>query len=190
MPKRLLYGVGINDANYHVRPFVNGSRKMCPYYATWSNMMKRAYCDKYHDKRPTYKDVTVCRGWHKFTTFKKWMQTQEWEGMHLDKDLRRCDNTVYKPSACLFVTGAVNNIVLDNFHKERELPTGVHESNGKFRVMIREYGKKRHIGYFYTPIEASRAYQKERKAYIIEVALNTDDKRTSKALFKIAKRIK
>ena len=49
-PKKLIYGMGINDADYVVEireqsGYVNGARKRriawtCPYYQTWRNMLK------------------------------------------------------------------------------------------------------------------------------------------------------
>jgi len=51
--RKLVYGVGINDAEYQVNPAIDGSRVMCPAYAAWHGMMKRCYSDKYHNKKPT-----------------------------------------------------------------------------------------------------------------------------------------
>ena len=48
-PKKLIYGVGINDADYVVKKweeagYINGKRKrkqvwMCPYYRVWADML-------------------------------------------------------------------------------------------------------------------------------------------------------
>ena len=48
--KRLVYGVGINDADYVVQPTENGKTKMCIYYQTWKNMLRRCYSER----EPTY----------------------------------------------------------------------------------------------------------------------------------------
>lgn len=66
MKTKLVYGVGINDADYVVQRKetieVNGVRKrrlvwVCPYYQVWRTMLRRCYSTKYHDRQPTYKGV-------------------------------------------------------------------------------------------------------------------------------------
>ena len=44
---RLVYGVGISDADYFVTRKENGKTVWrCPYYRTWTHMLERAYSDK------------------------------------------------------------------------------------------------------------------------------------------------
>ena len=67
--KKLVYGVGINDADYAVQKceivgYVNGKRKrrlvwICPYYLAWCSMLKRCQSAKYQEKKPTYKGCSV-----------------------------------------------------------------------------------------------------------------------------------
>lgn len=62
---KLVYGVGINDADYVIGAMVMVDGKhlhawRCPAYAAWSSMLERAYDPKFHAKQPTYVDVTVC----------------------------------------------------------------------------------------------------------------------------------
>lgn len=111
MKGTLLYGVGINDAEYQVNTTreKNSKREIvwrCPYYQKWVNMLERAY----GPQRPTYKDVKVCPEWKSFTSFKSWMQTQDWEGKELDKDLRG-DGKLYSPEFCAFVSKKVNMFI-------------------------------------------------------------------------------
>ena len=120
---KLVYGVGVNDADYVVSinetvGYVDGKRKeklvwICPFYRTWKGMLGRGYSEKLKLKYPSYKDVTVCEEWHLFSTFRAWMDQQDWEGLQLDKDLLVKGNKIYSPETCLFVSGQVNNFVLE-----------------------------------------------------------------------------
>lgn len=107
---KLVAGVGVNDADYPIVRFgetVNGRKKrewICPYYKTWSAMLNRCYRNPV---QTAYKDTTVCDEWHTFSSFKSWMETHEWEGKELDKDLLS-ENNVYSPSTCIFIPGWLN----------------------------------------------------------------------------------
>ena len=132
---KLVYGVGINDVDYPVIKKENGKNVwMCPYYRTWTGMLQRAYSDKLKQKRPTYEDVTVCEEWGSFMRFREWMETQDWKGKHLDKDILFQGNKVYSPDTCVFVDGVVNNFILDSAASRGEWPLGVswHEQKQKF----------------------------------------------------------
>jgi len=50
----LLFGVGVNDADYRVKPKIDGKLVCCPAYHSWKLMLLRAYCAKYHERQPTY----------------------------------------------------------------------------------------------------------------------------------------
>ena len=78
--RKLLCGVGVNDARYITQPSVGDKSYKCPYYKRWKSMIERGYCPKVKEKSPTYKRVTVCKEWHTFSTFRSWMETQEWGG--------------------------------------------------------------------------------------------------------------
>ena len=80
-------GVGINDARYMTTPIVDGKQVVDPAYMAWFNMLKRAYDPKFHEKQPTYSDVTVCKDWHSFSAFRAWWLDNYREGEQLDKDL-------------------------------------------------------------------------------------------------------
>lgn len=41
-------------------------------YSLWASMLERAYCKKYHKKRPTYENVIVCGEWLNFQNFAEW----------------------------------------------------------------------------------------------------------------------
>ena len=68
-PKKLTYGVGVNDAGYAVAKYevigyIDGKRKQkrvwgCHYYETWANMLKRCYSEKCQERHPTYQGCSV-----------------------------------------------------------------------------------------------------------------------------------
>ena len=104
--KDMVYGVGINDAEYSVHEYkkINGRRKTvwrCPYYNRWIDILKRCYSKGFHSKNPTYKGCTVSEEWLIFSNFRDWMIKQNWEGKQLDKDLLFEGNKIYNPETCV-----------------------------------------------------------------------------------------
>ena len=81
MRRKLIYGVGVNDAPYATEPdkTVNGrtinSRK-CPYFVLWKAMLRRCYASSVNDN-PTYIGCTVDERWHSFMSFRTWMESQK-----------------------------------------------------------------------------------------------------------------
>lgn len=112
--RRLIYGVGTNDADYVTAPMVEGKQKVCPYYRKWLGMLQRGYCPKFKAKMPTYQDCYVDNSWLLFSNFKKWMQSQDWEGKDLDKDLLMPGNKAYGPETCVFLDRGINNLLKPN----------------------------------------------------------------------------
>ena len=101
---KLVWGVGINDADYSVCPRVDGIHINCIYYQTWQSMLERCYSSKYQAKHPTYKSCTVCEEWLHFSNFRSWMVGQNHKGKFLDKDILELGNKIYSPETCIFVT--------------------------------------------------------------------------------------
>ena len=168
MSRKLNFGVGINDADYNVtkHAIVDGKGKMvwiCPFYRTWKGMLERCYSEKYHVRKPTYKDCTVCGEWIYFSKFKSWMETQDWKGKQLDKDLLKVGNKVYCPEWCIFVDGKINNFVNDHGNKRGEYIIGVYwdKYKNKFRSMCRNpfTVKQEDLGRFTTELEAHLAWK-------------------------------
>lgn len=146
----LVYGFGINDADYPVNITKGFSvyRKTiwrCPYYQKWVNMLDRAY----GERKPTYEDVTVCQEWSSFMSFRAWMQTQDWEGKELDKDLKG-DGKTYSPETCMFVSKKVNmflqlkspNLYKGYWQISARFPDGTRH---KFRRLCRESAFQEYI---------------------------------------------
>jgi hypothetical protein len=189
---RIVYGVGINDANYAVKPRgPDGKRLLCPYYETWRGMLKRAYSSKYHTHRPTYIGVTVCEEWHSFMAFRAWMMTQDWEGKHLDKDIIAPGNKVYSPNTCVFVPPAINTLLLDCAAARGEWPIGVHwnKRDKNFRAQIRIAGRPKYLGLFTCPQEAHLAWRKAKVRIVRDAAREQDDPRIYAGLMCHAARI-
>lgn len=164
-----VYGFGINDADYLIHYVEDGQQFHCPFYSRWHAMLRRCYSEKYHVKKPTYKNCTICNEWLIFSQFKQWMIQQDWEGKHLDKDLLVPGNNVYAPDRCLFVPQEINALLTDSAAKRGQWPIGVnyHTRTRKFAANISlNIGKQKHLGLFKTPEAAHQAYLKAKSDYI------------------------
>lgn len=184
---KLVYGVGVNDADYPVTRKENGKTVWrCRYYGVWNDMLKRVYSDKYKQKRPTYKDVTVCEEWHSFMCFRSWMMTQDWEGKQLDKDILVLGNKVYSPNVCVFVDGIVNSFMTDCAATRGEWPIGVswYERYQKFKSQCgNPFTKKQeNLGYFACSQEAHHAWKKRKHELACQLADIQTDQRVADAL--------
>lgn len=195
-PKKLVCGVGINDADYAVQKYefygyVDGKKKQkkvwtCTFYQTWMNMLKRCYSDNAQEKHPTYAGCTVSEDWLTFSVFKAWMEMQEWEGKELDKDLLIKGNKVYSPETCVFVTPMVNTFTTDSKAARGEWLIGLHwnKERSKFQAQCRNpFTKKReHLGLFTCEKQAHQAWLKRKLELAHELASIQTDPRVAKAL--------
>ena len=193
--KKLVHGVGINDADYVVRRFetivVNDKQKLkrvwvCPFYRTWKSMLRRCYSIKTQNNQPTYIGCTVSKEWLTFSNFRSWMETQNFEGNQLDKDLLIEGNKVYSPQTCVFVTQTVNNFTIDSGASRGEWLIGVywHKPTEKFMSQCSNpFTKKReHLGYFDSELEAHEAWLKRKLELAYELAAIQTDERVAEAL--------
>ena len=158
--RKLIYGIGINDADYVVQPILSGKRHRCPYYIAWSNMISRSYSERTQAMHPTYIGCSVTKEWLTFSVFKEWMKTQDWKGKELDKDLLMPGNKIYEPSACMFVSSQINSLLTDSAASRGGHPQGVcfNKEKGKCQSYCRANGKANHLGYFNTALEAEYTY--------------------------------
>lgn len=181
---KLIYGVGINDADYAVHYIVNGKQVRCPFYRAWKNMVERCYSEKFHERHPTYIDCSVIAEWHLFSNFKTWMQQQDSKGKQLDKDLLYSSNKQYGPDACVFISRNLNMLLTDSAAKRGVYPLGVYwsKTNSKFRANIVIAGKQKHLGCFSTTEAAHKAWQQAKKEIIYDAALEQTDERLKAAL--------
>lgn len=184
MAKKLVYGVGINDADYVVRPTVNDNQVSCKIYNTWKGMLERCYDPKYLEKRPTYAGCSVDKEWHSFMNFRAWMLTQDFEGKQLDKDLLYPGNKVYSKDTCVFISGAINSLMTERTASQGALPVGVTARGNRFIAQCQNpFTKtKKHIGIFNTPEEAHLAWKKYKHELALEYAKLETDVRIIQAL--------
>lgn len=194
--KKLVYGVGINDADYVVQKHetigcVDGKRKrkliwICPYYSAWMSMLERCYSIKAQGNRPTYVGCSVSEEWLTFSNFKSWMETQDREGKQLDKDLLFEGNKVYSAKTCVFVTPMVNSFTIDRGNDRGEWPIGVswHKRANKFMTQCSNpFTRKREfLGYFSCHNEAHQVWLKRKLELSRELAEIQTDSRVARAL--------
>lgn len=179
------YGVGVNDSEEPVTTVKNGKQIRKPEYLVWNSMLRRCYSDQYHKTHGAYEECRVCNDWLKFSNFKAWMETQDWKGKQLDKDVIRPGNKIYCPEYCVFVSPEVNGLL-----KKRSRPgsnkymTGVvfNRSRGKYEAQISINNRQKLIGRFDTPEEAHKAYLEAKHRRILEVAARQDDPRVRNGL--------
>ena len=195
-PRKMVYGVGINDAGYVVKKFetigcIDGKQKRkkvweCPYYRAWGSMLDRCYSAKLQKRRPTYAGCSVSEEWLTFSNFKAWMKMQDFEGKHLDKDILFEGNKVYSSDTCVFVTQSVNNFTNENGALRGEWLIGVHwdKKSEKFRAMCSNplSGEREHLGYFVSEQQAHEAWLKRKLALAHELAAIQTEPRVAKAL--------
>ena len=152
---RLVFGVGINDANYDIQK-ENG--KLCSYYETWRNMLRRCYSTKFQANNPTYEGCTVCDEWLTFSNFKSWMEQQDWKDKQLDKDLLIYKNKVYSPVTCCFIAKEINVVLTCvGAVTKGNYPFGVyyHKRDRKFYAQC----SGEYLGMFNTPFAAHEKWQ-------------------------------
>lgn len=167
---KTLYGRGVRG-DERVR-FPDG--RLCPYYNRWKHMLLRCYCPKYHEKKPTYRDCTVCDEWLYFPTFKKWLKNTirvmgvELEDVELDKDVLTKHNTVYSPDTCCLLPRELNILFTNRkSHRGKEM-IGVcyHKRDKHYRASISIKGTNTLIGSFETEEEAFSAYKVAKENHI------------------------
>lgn len=194
---KLVYGVGINDADYVVNVwetvgYSEDGRQMqklvwrCPFFRTWKSMLERCYSQKRHIVRPTYIGCSVVEEWRTFSNFKAWMEHQDWQGNQLDKDILTPGNKVYGPKYCAFVSGKVNSFVTERDAARGEWPIGVywHKECQKFQAMCNNpfTRKQEYLGIFTCPNEAHKAWLKRKQELATLLAAIQTDPRIAKAL--------
>ena len=193
--RKLVYGVGVNDADYAVVEFetivVNGKRKQkliwfCPFYRAWASMLKRCYSIELQERQPTYKGCSITEEWKTFSNFRAWMMTQDWEDKHLDKDLLFEGNKVYSPETCVFVTPVVNSFTTDSKASRGDCLIGVcwNKERGKFQSNCSNTFTKKleYLGLFTSELEAHEAWLKRKLELAYELAAEQTDERVAEAL--------
>lgn len=185
--KKLVYGVGVNDADYPVCGRTAGKTWTCPFYNRWTNMLCRAYSDTHHKRYPTYRGCSVDGEWYTFSKFKLWMESQDWQGKQLDKDLLHEGNKIYSASTCVFVTRETNMFLTDSKAKRGGFPIGVYLEKDKprsrpYRAKVSIKGKQALLGVYATPEEAHQAWRVAKYEQAVQLASEQSDPRVAAAL--------
>lgn len=184
MRNKLVGGIGLNDADYVVKPLINGKRVWCPFYQAWDAMIKRC-SDTYWIKTPSCRGNSVCEEWKVFSNFKAWMQTQDWQGKDLDKDLLVEGNKHYSPETSVFVSHRVNTFIICGRNKHNDAPVGVKlfADRGSYLARCKDpFTGKEWSKTFKTLEEASQAYYDKKHELACKLAESQTDPRVVNAL--------
>ena len=95
------------------------------------------------------------------------------QGWHLDKDLLTKGNKVYSESTCVFIPQEINKVLIKRENMRGEHLIGVcwSKTNKAFVAQVgKNKGKREHLGFFNTEIEAFNAYKKAKEAFVKELA--------------------
>ena len=167
-----VYGVGVSGTKYPIT--VNGVKTK--EYELWRDMLKRCYSDTYQKKRPTYEGCKCSDNFLHYEYFYEWCHKQVGfnnEGWHLDKDLLIKGNKVYSEDSCVFIPAEINSLLIKSTASRGEHLIGVHWSNTNkaFRARVcKNKGKREHLGFFDTELEAFNAYKQAKESFIKEQA--------------------
>lgn len=170
-------GVGFLGVGIHKTKINN---KDTHTYSIWSGVLRRCYSEKSQEKRPTYKDVTVCEEWHNFQNFAQWVEEnynpETMQGWHLDKDILIKGNKIYSPETCCFVPLEINGMLKSTSLRNNTGIIGVsyNKKYDNYRTWLPK--NKKGSRNFKTPEEAFEKYKKTREEHIKEVANLWKDK--------------
>lgn len=195
LQKKKVLGIGINDANYRLQEKVtigyNSKGKplqrkvwTCPFYEKWFGMLRRCYSESQLLKDPQYTGCSVCSDWLTFSKFRAWMEAQNYEGMHLDKDLLG-NGKEYSPSSCAFILQKTNKFMTDRGNCRGEFMIGVSrvKPTHRFSASINDgEGNSVYLGRFDTELEAHKTWQREKYKYACILAEQEIDPRVADAL--------
>lgn len=193
---RLAQGFGINDLGYKVKTEeIIGYREsgspikrqtwVCPFWKRWSHVLERCFNQKFLEKNATYRGCHIFPEWKYSSAFKSWMETQDWQGKELDKDILFPGNKLYGPDTCVFVDQSVNKFIHSYLEGKRDLPIGVDFYKGRtYRASCMEVltGKQVTVGCFNTPEQAHQAWLSYKLEQAKILASQQTDERVAKAL--------
>lgn len=198
---RLVYGIGLNDADYPVKPIVNGEQVTCAYYMVWKDMLRRCYSNPFKINRPTYDNASVCKDWHSFSEFRCWVKEQEVlnnfvlgvDKLQLDKDILFEGNMIYSPDTCVFVSRGVNSLFTNCRKTKTTLPFGVDfdKISGKYRAYCNDgSGNQIVLGRYLCQMQAHKAWQIYKASVIESCAEMQTDARVKCALLDRASKLR
>ena len=177
-----VFGVGILGTRYPSS--VNGVHTK--EYKLWTGMLQRCYSDSFKKKRPTYEDCKCSENFKSYEYFYEWCNKQigfNNEGWHLDKDLLTKGNIkgnkVYSETTCVFIPNEINILLTKCTASRGKYLIGVCWCNTHkaFKAQVsKSKGKREHLGYFNTELEAFNAYKVAKESFVKEQAENWKDK--------------
>lgn len=176
--KGILYGVGVNDANYKITTVdSDGVAVRCKAYIAWANILTRCFSKVEHERRPTYANTTICDEWLSFMNFRGWWLSNYVEGYHLDKDLLT-DDREYGPESCIYVPSWINTFTLDCNSTRGDLPIGSYfnKQHGLFYAQCRnpKTGKRESLGRYATAEQASDVWRSRKLSLSAELKPSMD----------------
>lgn len=149
-------------------------------------MINRCYGESFQKKHPSYFDCEVCEEWLIFSNFKAWMEKQNWEGKHLDKDLLVDGNKLYSPETCVFISSNLNNFLTDSFATRGDCLIGVSHipKVAKYRATCRNPFtlKSESLGSFENETDAHVAWKTRKHFFAESLASFETDQRVVTAL--------
>ena len=167
-----VHGVGVAGAKYPIT--VNGVKTK--EYDLWNSMLKRCYSDAYQKKQPTYKGCKVSNNFLRYEYFYEWCHIQvgfnnkDWQ---LDKDLLVKGNKVYNEFTCVFLPKEINSLLTKCTASRGKHLIGVcwSKTHKAFAAQVsKSKGKREHLGFFKTELEAYNAYKTAKESFIKEQA--------------------
>lgn len=182
---RLIYGVGINDVKRNITYTLGNKRVGCPIYRYWHHMLERCYSEKWLAKYPAYVGCSVSDEWLKFSSFEKWVLTQDWKDKQLDKDFLSKGKKLYSPETCIFIDQSLNKFLTDRAALRGSYPLGVTlELSGLFKVRCWNpfTGKREYLGLFKDPQEGHLVWKAKKHEHALAYAEQQTDPRVAEAL--------
>uniref|UniRef100_A0AAU8HZF0 HNH endonuclease n=1 Tax=Klebsiella phage FKP3 TaxID=3231233 RepID=A0AAU8HZF0_9CAUD len=169
-----VHGVGVNDSLTPVtkNAFIAGKWKQvwaCPYYMRWKDLLRRCYSlPDNHKHFMVYKDCSVTQEWLIFSNFKAWMSDKDLT-LCLDKDILVLGNKIYSPTTCVMIPNYVNCLLTDSRKRRGTYPLGVSlkkkkksTNTDRYQAYCHTLDKVVYLGYHDSPIEAHKAWQKQK----------------------------
>lgn len=169
--RRVVHGVGVNDADYNVTRIGEWE---CPAYDQWKNMLARCYSAKRLERNPTYAGCHIAEEWTRFMNFRKWWIENHRDGWQIDKDLLAQGGRSYSPEACLFVPKSINVFLVDSGASRGGLPIGVSWNKGAFVARCNDGRGTVWLGRFQSAAAAHLAWQKYKLARLEDLRAEMD----------------
>ena len=167
-----VHGVGIVGTKYAYK--ISGV--LTKEYTLWCNMLKRCYSNNFKTKQPTYEGCEVSDKFKNYEYFYEWCHNQIGfgvRGFEMDKDLLVKGNKVYSENTCVFIPKEINSLLTKSTASRGEHLIGVNwcKRDKAFSARVnKNKGKREHLGYFKTEIEAFNAYKQAKENFIKEQA--------------------